>query len=152
MKSDPVAPAVESETHSDYHLNDQIGYMLRLSNQKHLEIFSEHLPWLTPTQFSVMVRLREVGDLSQNELGRQVGVDAATINGVVDRLIRKRYLESNLDPRDKRRLRISLSDEGHSALQLALPLAKRITQITLEPLKASESAQLLRLLNKLATA
>lgn len=152
MKSDPTAKLESQQPLGDYHLNEQIGYILRLSNQRHLELFSEHLPWLTPTQFSVMVRLREVGDLSQNELGRQVGIDAATTNGVVDRLIRKRYIHSNHDPNDKRRLRISLSEEGLEALQLALPLARRITQATLAPLNTSEASHLLKLLKKLATS
>ena len=49
-----------------YKLDEQIGYLLRLANQRHLEIFSEHMPTLTPTQFSVLARLYEVGQLSQN--------------------------------------------------------------------------------------
>ena len=66
-----------------YVLDDQVGYKLRLANQRHLEIFADELPELTPTQFSVMVRLHQHGSLSQNHLGREVGMNAATTKGVV---------------------------------------------------------------------
>ena len=46
-----------------YQLDDQVGYKLRLANQRHLEIFSRHLPEVTPTQFSILVRLCEVGEV-----------------------------------------------------------------------------------------
>jgi len=42
-----------------YDLEKQIGHKLRLAQQRHLDIFNTHLPDITPTQFSVMVRLRE---------------------------------------------------------------------------------------------
>ena len=86
----------QSDISEEYQLDEQIGYLLRLANQRHLEIFSENMPALTPTQFSVLARLHEVGQLSQNELGRQVGIDAATTNGVIDRLYTVSYTHLTL--------------------------------------------------------
>ena len=70
-----------------YVLDDQIGYLLRLANQRHTLIFQEQAVLeLTPTQFSAMVRLLDEGECSQNELGRRTAMDVATVKGVVDRL------------------------------------------------------------------
>ena len=41
---------------------------------------------LTQTQFAALAKLHEVGPCSQNQLGRLIYLDAATIKGVVDRL------------------------------------------------------------------
>ncbi|MDP4924741.1 MAG: hypothetical protein NWR44_02750, partial [Alphaproteobacteria bacterium] len=53
---DPSHSAVQ-KTANDYQLEVQVGYKLRLASQRHLEIFSRHLPDMTPTQFSILVRL-----------------------------------------------------------------------------------------------
>ena len=61
-----------------YRLEDQIGFKLRLANQRHLEIFSSRMPDLTPRQFAVLAKLNDEGTLSQNHLGRLVAMDAVT--------------------------------------------------------------------------
>ena len=138
-----------NETRANYKLDEQIGYLLRLANQHHLEIFNDAMPTLTPAQFAVLVRLDQKGDISQNELGRSVGIDAATTNGVIERLARKKLVKSRTDAKDKRRLRISLTSAGQSAVADALPVARDITQRTLCQLDAQEATQLIQLLKKL---
>ena len=71
-----------------YHLEDQIGFVLRRVTQRHLALFATHIPEATTTQFFVRAPLSETGALSQNQLGRAAAMDAATIKGVVDRLAR----------------------------------------------------------------
>jgi DNA-binding MarR family transcriptional regulator len=132
-----------------YRLDEQIGYLLRLANQRHLEIFNEAMPGLTPTQFSVLARLCESGEASQNELGRSVGIDAATTNGVIERLGRKGLVSSRVDDTDRRRLRISLTAAGRQVIDQAIPVAERITADTLRSLSSAEARQLIRLLHKL---
>ncbi len=137
------------DTVADYQLDEQIGYLLRLANQRHLEIFNDAMPSLTPAQFAVLVRLDQEGDISQNELGRSVGIDAATTNGVIERLARKKLVKTRTDDHDKRRLRISLTSAGHSAVADALPVARDITRRTLCQLETQEAMQLVQLLKKL---
>ncbi|MFK7994390.1 MAG: MarR family winged helix-turn-helix transcriptional regulator [Granulosicoccus sp.] len=133
----------------DYVLADQIGHLLRLANQRHLEIFVRLMPDLTPTQFALLVALRDLGDTSQNELGRHIGIDAATTNGVVERLLKKQYIHSSTDPNDKRRLRLSLTATGLHIVEQSIPLAQTITRDTLDGLTQRESSRLLQLLKKL---
>jgi DNA-binding MarR family transcriptional regulator len=95
-----------------YRLDDQIGYILRRVTQRHLAIFAAAIPEVTTTQFAVLARLAEVGPLSQNHLGRETAMDAATIKGVVDRLTKLGYVSTTADPDDRRRLTVNLTDTG----------------------------------------
>src|SRR5688500_20226122 len=71
----------------DYVLEDQVGYCLRLAMQRHTAIFmSSMIEDLTQPQFAALAKLHVVGRCSQNQLGRLVALDVATIKGVVDRL------------------------------------------------------------------
>ncbi len=134
---------------SDYVLHDQIGYKLRLANQKHLEIFSARLPDLTPTQFSTLLRLSENGPTSQNRLGRLAGLDAATTKGVVDRLRAKGHVATARSATDRRRLDVTLTAAGRAALSAAIPVARQISAQTTTALSRAELATLLYLLDKL---
>ena len=132
----------------EYRLDDQVGYKLRLATQRHLEIFSRHLPSLTPTQFSILARLHEVGECSQNQLGRMVAMDAATTKGVIARLIERGLVHVENDPVDLRRLRISLTDVGRDLTISAIGKAKKITADTVENLSRRDVKKLLELLDK----
>ncbi|MEM9603944.1 MAG: MarR family transcriptional regulator [Pseudomonadota bacterium] len=134
-----------------YLLDEQIGFALRLAGQRHTAIFQEIIEdELTPTQFSTLIRLSEVGASSQNHLGRLVGMDVATTKGVVDRLRKKNLISSVVDETDVRRRKIQLTDEGAVLVNRLKRRGKEITRQTLEPLDNSERATLLALLKKIS--
>ena len=132
-----------------YRLDDQIGYKLRLASQRHLEIFSQHLPNLTPTQFAILARLDEITECSQNQLGRMVAMDAATTKGVVSRLTDKGLVQSAPDPADSRRRLISLTKLGQEKTKVAIKKAKKITGETVANLNAKDTKRLIELLEKI---
>ena len=133
----------------DYILDAQVGYKLRLASQRHLEIFSRHLPSLTPTQFSILARLHEVGECSQNQLGRMVAMDAATTKGVIARLIERDLVHVEDDPVDLRRLKISLTQVGLDLTISSIEKAKKITADTVQNLSPRDVRLLLALLDKI---
>ena len=134
---------------TDYRLDDQIGFKLRVANQKHLEIFAASMPDLTPRQFAVLAKLLEQGTVSQNHLGRLVAMDAATTKGVVERLLKKGYVAATQSPTDRRRLDISLTAAGETAARGALSIASEISARTARNLSERELQRLLALLDKL---
>ena len=133
----------------EYRLEDQIGFKLRLTNQKHLEHFADLMPDATPTQFAIVARLHADGPLSQNHLGRRVGMDAATTKGVVDRLRSKGFVQSSASKTDLRRLEISLTATGHDFAVHAIKTATKISARTTANLSPRETERLLALLEKL---
>jgi DNA-binding MarR family transcriptional regulator len=144
-----AADKVDTAT-TRYRLDEQVGYLLRRAQQRHLAIFSSLLPDFTPTQFATLAKLAETGPLSQNELGRQASMDAATIKGVVDRLRRRGLITTHREPQDQRRIYLSLSPEGEAHYRAAASKAAEITARTVSGLSDAEHAQLITLLKKLA--
>jgi DNA-binding MarR family transcriptional regulator len=133
-----------------YVLEDQAGFLLRQVTQRHLLIFSDGLGAdITPTQFSALVKLYPDQTLSQNLLGRVTAMDAATIKGVVDRLLRRGLIEVRPDPHDARLRLIALTGEGRALIESLIPAALRITEETLAPLSAEERVVFLEMLRKL---
>ena len=143
-----TAPA-SSET--AYILEEQVGYLLRLASQRHAAIFQKHaVQNLTPTQFTTLMRVAEMGDVSQNHLGRLAAMDVATIKGVVDRLKAKGLMQSRPDQVDKRRSIISLTDKGADLIDDLKQTGLIITEDTLAPLTAPERRTLANLLRKIS--
>jgi MarR family transcriptional regulator, lower aerobic nicotinate degradation pathway regulator len=139
---------LETKT-APYQLEDQVGFKLRLANQRHLEIFNRRMPDITPTQFAVLAKLRDEVKISQNQLGRLVGMDAATTKGVVDRLRKKGLVQSCPSATDMRRLEISLTDAGVAFAADAVETALDISAETVGNLTPREVERLLTLLDKL---
>lgn len=133
----------------DYHLDDQVGFILRRAQQRHLAIFADNIGDLTPTQFATLAKLHECGDTSQNKLGRLTAMDAATIKGVIDRLKKRALIETVPDRLDQRRLIVKLTDAGRQSYASHVSAALDISRNTLEPLADKEKADFLRLLKKL---
>ena len=143
-------PATETTRDEDYILDDQVGFILREVGQRHSVIFADLMvDRLTPTQFAAMAKLVEVGDCSQNQLGRHTAMDVATIKGVVDRLAKRGLVDSYADVKDARRRVVCLTDKGRDVAGRAIEVAKEITRETLKPLSAANQKQLLKLLREL---
>ncbi|HVG81541.1 MAG TPA: MarR family transcriptional regulator [Methylomirabilota bacterium] len=134
----------------DYRLEEQVGFLLRRATQRHVAIFAEHMgEEVTPTRWAVLAKLHETGPSSQNRLGRLTAMDAATIKGVVDRLIERSLIETRPDPQDARRRVIALSEAGRRLVERSVGRALAITRETLDPLTPAERAELMGLLRKL---
>lgn len=134
-----------------YRLEDQVGFYLRRAGQRHATIFAERMGEdLTPTQWAALVKLAELKCVSQNLLGRETAMDAATIKGVVDRLIRRGFVSTRPDETDGRRTLIELTDSGCAAVRSCLSSAAAITEATLQPLSRNEQAVLVDLLRRMS--
>jgi len=140
----------EEPDETSYHLQNQVGFILRKAHQRHVAIFAAHIADLTPPQFAALAKLYDIGETSQNQLGTLIAMDAATVKGVIDRLKARGLVELSKHEVDKRRLLVNLTAEGREAIERLIPLARTITEETLAPLTAKETATFLRLLSKLA--
>lgn len=134
-----------------YRIEEQVGYLLRRAHQRASAIFQVSIgdPNITPTQYSSMVKLNEYTELSQNLLGRLVGMDKATMQGVVRRLKERGLVDSRPDPGDARRTLLSLTTEGQKLVNKLLINGPAVSRETLKPLSAQEQRQLLDLLSKI---
>src|SRR5262245_61701796 len=118
MAGDKVGAArrgipAEPSAAASYVLDHQIGFVLRLVNQRHTAIFDQLIgDDRTPTQWAALAKLWQTGPTSQNQLGRLTAMDAATIRGVVTRLMKRGLVDTRPDRTDARRLLVGLTKKG----------------------------------------
>jgi DNA-binding MarR family transcriptional regulator len=105
---------------------------------------------VTPTQFAALARLHEVGETSQNRLGRMTAMDPATVLGVVSRLKKRGLIEQRLDPNDGRMNLLSLSADGHALIGAMEQAGLEVSRRTLEHLGERDARRLLELLARIA--
>ncbi len=145
-----VTPPAEAAGPGQFVLDDQYGFLLRIASQRITAIFhARMIEGLTPTQFSALSKLYDVGPCSQNHLGRLIYLDAATIKGVVDRLVARGFVTAANDEKDRRRRAVTLTDRGRLVTEAAAFKAAEITAATLLPLTEEEQRTVVRLLRKL---
>jgi len=145
----PHSPISNAMPEANYVLEDQVGYILRRVHQRAGSIFQEHFPDLTPTQWATLAKLRDNGPLSQNLLGRMTAMDAATMQGVVRRLMERGLVARTDDPTDRRRLSLCLTDVGAEMVRTFSGAALAVSRETLSPLSPKERDTFLKLLKKM---
>jgi DNA-binding MarR family transcriptional regulator len=147
-------PEIDAEavTERSYVLDDQIGFVLRKAHQRASDIFNSIMSQfeVTPTQFATLARLHEVGETSQNRLGRMTAMDPATILGVVNRLKKRGLVEQRLDPNDGRMNLLSLTADGLALIDSMEEAGLDVSRRTLEPLSERDARRLLELLGRIA--
>ena len=105
---------------------------------------------LTPPQLATLLKLQEIGEASQNELGRLVAMEPANIHKIVDRLSKRGFVRTAKDPKDARKAVISLSGQGRRILKVVEPLRQKATEDTLRVLTPAEQRRLVSLLKRIS--
>lgn len=142
--------ALFQDLRPSFRLEASLGFALRRASQHHAQMMQDLLPpGLTAPQFAVLVKLYELGSCSQNQLGRHVLMDAATVKGVVDRLRRRELVLALPDPTDRRRMLLSLSEAGSSLAGELVLAIESAEEDMLGQLRAGEQKQLAILLAKM---
>ncbi|MCY4548506.1 MAG: MarR family transcriptional regulator [Defluviicoccus sp.] len=146
-----VATARRDDAGPAYVLEDQVGHLLRRAHQRHAAIFQDMIgdAQLTPLQFAALVKLHDLGEVSQNELGRRTAMDAATMQGVIKRLLARGLIDRKPDAEDRRRVVLSLTGDGRSLIAAAMPDGHAISDETLAGLDEAERRAFLALLKRL---
>lgn len=143
--------SVSDANGADYRLEAQAGFILRKVHQRATEIFHQVMAEfeVTPTQFSTMIKLDDVGESSQNRLGRLVATDPSTTLGVINRLKKRNLVKLRADPTHQRRVLVSLTAEGVRMAGRMRQRAHAVTEGILAPLNARDRGTLLRLLSEI---
>lgn len=146
-----VTDAGQETAGDDYRLEDQVGFVLRKVHQRASEVFNRVMAEfeVTPQQFSTLVKLDDVGETTQNRLGRLVAMDPATTLGVVNRLRKRGLIRTRPDPAHQRRLLVGLTAEGGRAAKRMRAQAHRVSEAVLAPLSPDQRARFMQLLGQL---
>ena len=146
------APAeVDRQAVESYVLEEQVGFLLRRVHQHATDVFNGVMEGfdITPTQFAALVKLHDLGPTSQNQLGRLIAMDPATMFGVAGRLAKRGLVLQAPDPNDARLTVLRLSEEGKALVEGMKSRGVEVSRRTLEKLDPEEAATLCRLLAKM---
>ena len=145
-----AAPTLNGSVAKSYVLEDQVGFILRRVHQHATEVFNQVMDGhdLTPTQFAALAKLHDLGEASQNQLGRLIAMDPATMFGVAGRLAKRGLLRQSLDPDDARLVILQLTDEGRALVEAMKSRGGDVSRRTLSRLTREEAETLCRLLGK----
>lgn len=83
------------------------------------------------------------------ELAEEAGVTRATMTGLLDTLEKDGLAKREMDPNDRRTVRVSLTPAGEALLESTLPDYFRTVAEIMDPLSETERRQLVTLLQKI---
>ena len=134
-----------------YLVEDQIGFLIRRAHQRASAIFEQVMEGMdvTPVQYAALAKLHDLGPTSQNQLGRLVGIDPATMFGVAGRLAKRGLVSPSVDPNDARLVLLALTPTGRDIVEQMKARGPEVSARTLEPLSAEEAETLLALLARI---
>jgi DNA-binding MarR family transcriptional regulator len=104
---------------------------------------------LTSPQFAVLAVLSAEESLDQQTIGGQAGLDKSTCGHIVNHLGKLDLVSATIDPANRRRKLVTLTEQGHDALRTAAPLRAQVEDAALAALSAQERSELKRLLTKM---
>ena len=106
---------------------------------------------LTNSQFGILWGLHTAQSIRLGILAEKLGMQRTTLTRELKPLERRSLISSQTDEQDQRIRLLSLSEEGESLLQEALPLWRKAQTETLAKISSRELDQLNKILEKLAS-
>ena len=108
-------------------LKNQLCFPLYLCSK---EIIRRYTPYLkeidlTYTQYVVMMYFWEEGSSNLKDLGRTLILDSSTLTPLINKLVKKGFLEKIKQTRDERYVMISLTEKGKELQDKALDIPEK---------------------------
>jgi len=117
-----------------------------LSNQFNSDLLEYDL---TVEQWSLLAILWSEDGLKQKELQEALLKDKATINSLVNYLIKNGFISKKRDAVDKRSFIISLTQRGRAMQQITIPLAIQNIGRAIDGIDSSELEIMVKVLNQI---
>lgn len=105
---------------------------------------------LTAPQLILLQVLDEQGDITVGELARAMNLTQATVTSILDRLERKALVRRMRSQTDKRRVLVSLTDNGYELLKQAPPPLQMLFSRHFNDLKNWEQSMIIASLERVA--
>ena len=102
---------------------------------------------ITVDQWVILDQLNTRDGMSQNELAECTYKDAPTVTRIIDILCKKELTQRVMDPNDRRRFKIMLTQEGKAVIEKALPEVYAIRKQGWEGLEDQDYEHLMRILD-----
>jgi DNA-binding MarR family transcriptional regulator len=130
------------------------AHLARRFNQICLGVTAEILGQcdLTPMLFGVIAAIAEEPGRGQRQLATRMGVDAATFGQMIEFLERKRLIERQIDPDDRRARQLFVTRKGAELRNRLRPSLIAAQERLLAPLSKTERSALMDMLVRVIEA
>jgi DNA-binding MarR family transcriptional regulator len=130
---------------------DCIAYLLAKAYQRAHAVTKRRLATygLTPVQQLVLAAVSQNEGLSAGVLGVKIGLDPATLSGILDRMAERGWIEKHIDSEDKRLVRIFITEHARELGPTLMEERDKANEEILRNLSLEEKVLLKRLLKDL---
>lgn len=104
---------------------------------------------LNVAEWRILANIARHQPLSQKELAEYTAVDAPKVTRAVETLVRRKYVNREVDANDRRRAILRLTDKGRTVFEDVANIITRADRALLATLNASEREALLSALEKM---
>src|SRR5436190_4540448 len=125
-----------------------LGYLGERSRRRFFEMLGPH--GFDPREFGLVTVVRNRPGMTQQELASLARIDPSSMVAVLDGLEQRGVVERRIDPSDRRRRAVHLTEEGERTWQALQREARKTGEAFLRPLTPEERTTLNQLLRKLA--
>lgn len=114
-----------------------------------LETLRNNDAGLTVDQWVVLKQISENNGSSQVEIGQSTVKDAPTTTRIIDQLVNKNLISKQLDPEDRRRYMVFITEKGQKLIGRLLPVVQAYRQIPVKDFSAAEQQNLIGMLQRM---
>lgn len=146
-----ITPASIGSLEIEHVLHRKPGYLIRRLQQMAVSIFLEETSEfeITPIQYATLAAVSIYPGTDQLRVANAVGIDRATISGVIDRLQAKKLIVRRVSGKDQRANELFATPRGIRLLCDMEGATERVQEQILSPLTIEERAAFLSCLNLL---
>lgn len=137
----------------DMKINESIGFLLNSSARLMKRKLEKNLKKynVTTSQWAVMQLLYQRKILTQAEIAEELNSDRATCGAVLDKLNSKGFVTKQVDEKDRRAYRVSLTDQGMDLVSKLADLAQQCNEVALISFTKEDWEKLQEYLNQIIT-
>ncbi len=130
-----------------------VCFKLNKAMRKVSRSYEAHLTDLgiTPVQFYVLSSLFETDEIKFKVLAQNLGMDGATLTGILDRLARLDFIERRDDPEDRRSLLVFLTEHAKKHREIVIGLVDTLDNELKNEFDETEFATFIKILEKIGT-
>lgn len=97
---------------------------------------------ITIDQWLVLKTLQENQQLSQNQIAELVFKDFASITRIIELLVKKKYVQRDVNQNDRRKFELTITDKGNEIIKAIYPIVTDYRKRALEGLTTEQITQM----------
>src|SRR5882757_2909916 len=108
---------------------------------------------LVGVEYTVLISIGHLtageGDVSVNRVAEHLHLSGAFVTTVTNKLLKRKLIHKLPDPKDRRRVRLEVSDEGRARLAELAPVQRQVNDVQFECLSTAEFRSLVSMVERL---